>query len=86
MYDYESEESGDTCPHCNHFNHVEVGFQLFCENCGEPLQEPLQEPSQTPYNIDPDTAEVLDDPRYVTFDNIKAFLILKDLNRLDECT
>ena len=76
----EDEDGGDLCKHCGYLNPIEVGFILYCAECGEPLGD---EPCVPVDHLDDD---VLLDARYVTFDSVLAFRILRDLGRLDECT
>jgi hypothetical protein len=65
-YDY-------SCPVCGKGYYAEVGFGLPPCGCPQPEPEPLPE---NPLD------EVYEDPRYVTFDDRKAFLILRQLNLL----
>ena len=68
------------CPHCGSGYFFEVGFgPLKCDICGYSYQEP-----SVPINTKDD--DVLLDDRYVTFDPVAAFRILRDLGLLDKCT
>lgn len=84
MYSQEQEPEGEVCPHCGHVNSLEIGLQIFCRQCNGILN-PKEDIYEDEFEIHPDD-DVLLDRRYVMFDPIKAFRILRDLNRLDECT
>lgn len=79
MYDSSYTVYDDYCPHCGKGYFFEVGFQITCENCNMPFAETSEIPE-----FHPDDDVLLDD-RYVSFDHIKAFRIIRELGRLDEC-
>lgn len=74
------EYEGERCKVCNFINTPEVGFQLYCKGCGEALGQPTS--TSTPH---PDE-DVLLDERYILFDPIKAFRLLRDMDMLDAVT
>lgn len=75
-------EYDDHCESCGAGYYFEVGLHLTCTVCGGPLQvsEPYVETAE-----DRKDDDVVFDPRYIGFDSIKAFRIIRDLGKLDEC-
>ena len=76
----------DHCASCGRGYWFEVGFAIYCEHCGGRLdgnREPEPErPSREHIQTDQD---VWDDERFIDFDIVKAFRIIRQLGRLDEC-
>lgn len=61
-----------TCPHCRTGFYNDVGMGPFnCLHCGKPLSQPT--PLSTPGPHD----DALDDPRFLQFDEYKAFKFLR---------
>lgn len=81
MFGFDHEDiDGDLCPHCEYVIPREVGMGPFkCPECGGDLYQPRTMPDHLPDD------DVLLDDRYITFNPIKAFRILRDLGRLGEC-
>lgn len=71
-YDY-------SCHSCGKGYYAEVGMgPITCPHCGGPIDKPSPPPADHPDD------DVLLDDRYILFDPLKAFRILRDLGRLDE--
>lgn len=74
------EDYDEKCRHCGHGMYFEVGIgPLNCPQCGGLLTKP----SQVPPNTSND--DVLLDADFISFDDIKAFRLIKKLNLLHLC-
>ena len=69
-----------SCYSCGAGYYAEVGFgPSTCDRCGGPLDAPMPPPQDHPDD------DVLLDSQYMMFSSVKAFRIIKQLGRLDEC-
>ena len=80
MYPGEEHTFDYSCPHCGQGYYAEIGFgKMRCDACGKSMQVKSAVPEDLPED------DVYFDDRYVSFDPIKAFRILRDLGLLELC-
>lgn len=80
MYGSHRDEEYDySCYTCGHGYYADVGMgPITCRYCGGPINKPSDPPEDHPDD------DVLLDPRYVGFDSVKAFRLLRELDLLEE--